>query len=91
MHTLFPNQVSLSLSLALSLSFFLLSLSFSLSLSLSFFSLSLARALSLALSLLRWCYLTGRCAYLPSVTCYRRSIKPPSPPPLSLSLPVSWK
>ena len=24
----------------------------------------------------RWCYLTGRCAYLPSVTCYRQSIKP---------------
>ena len=35
-----------------------------------------------------WCYPTGRCAYLPSVTCYRQSIKtssssssllPPSP------------
>ena len=24
---------------------------------------------------------TGRCAYLPSVTCYRQSIKPPPPPP----------
>ena len=22
-----------------------------------------------------WCYPTGRCAYLPSVTCYRQSIK----------------
>ena len=32
-----------------------------------------------------WCYPTGRCAYLPSVTCYRQSIKPPppSPPPSS--------
>jgi hypothetical protein len=28
-----------------------------------------------------WCYPTGRCAYLPSVTCYRQSIKPPPPPP----------
>jgi len=27
-----------------------------------------------------WCYPTGRCAYLPSVTCYRQSIKPPPPP-----------
>jgi len=33
-----------------------------------------------------WCYPTGRCAYLPSVTCYRQSIKPPPPPPLSLFL-----
>ena len=32
-----------------------------------------------------WCYPTGRCAYLPSVTCYRQSIKPPpSPPPPAL-------
>ena len=35
-----------------------------------------------------WCYPTGRCAYLPSVTCYRQSTKPPPPPPLSLSLPL---
>ena len=28
-----------------------------------------------------WCYPTGRCTYLPSVTCYRQSIKPPPPPP----------
>ena len=28
----------------------------------------------------------GRCAYLPSVTCYRQSIKPPPPPPLPLSV-----
>ena len=28
-----------------------------------------------------WCYPTGRCAYLPSVTRYRQSIKPPPPPP----------
>jgi hypothetical protein len=28
-----------------------------------------------------WCYPTGRCAYLPSVTCYRQSIKPSPPPP----------
>ena len=28
-----------------------------------------------------WCYPTGRCAYLPSVICYRQSIKPPPPPP----------
>ena len=28
-----------------------------------------------------WCYPTGRCAYLPSVTCYRQSIKPPPPSP----------
>ena len=28
-----------------------------------------------------WCSPTGRCAYLPSVTCYRQSIKPPPPPP----------
>ena len=27
-----------------------------------------------------WCYPTGRCAYLPSVTCYRQSIKHPPPP-----------
>ena len=33
-----------------------------------------------------WCYPTGRCAYLLSVTCYRQSIKPP---PLSLSLFLS--
>ena len=31
-----------------------------------------------------WYYPTGRCAYLPSVTCYRQSIKPP-PLPLPLS------
>ena len=41
-----------------------------------------------------WCYPTGRCAYLPSVTCCRQSIKPPPlppppPPPLSLSLSLS--
>ena len=30
---------------------------------------------------------TGRCAYLPSVTCFRQSIKPPPPPhPLLLLL-----
>ena len=27
-----------------------------------------------------WCYPTGRCAYLLSVTCDRQSIKPPPPP-----------
>jgi len=32
------------------------------------------------------CYLTGRCAYLPSVTCYRQSIKPP-PPIINFPLP----
>ena len=32
-----------------------------------------------------WCYPTGRCAYLPSVTCYRQSIKPPPPPPPTLN------
>jgi len=35
-----------------------------------------------------WCYPTGRCAYLPSVTCYRQSIKPPSSS-FSLSLSLS--
>ena len=35
-------------------------------------------------------FATGRCAYLPSVTCYRQSIKsPPPPPPPSLSLSLS--
>ena len=35
-----------------------------------------------------WCYPTGRCVYLPSVICYRHSMKLP-PPPFSLppSLP----
>ena len=36
-----------------------------------------------------WCYPTGRCAYLPSVTCYRQSIKPPPPPPPPLPLSLS--
>ena len=38
-------------------------------------------------SLLGWCHTTGRCAYLPSVICYRQSIKPPPPPPPSCFLP----
>jgi hypothetical protein len=35
-----------------------------------------------------WCHPTGRCSYLPSVICYRQSIKPP-PPPIPLS-PSAW-
>ena len=45
-----------------------------------FFLLSLGGPASLLPSLLGWCYPTGRCAYLPSVICYRQSIKPPPPP-----------
>jgi len=41
-----------------------------------------------------WCYPTGRCTYLPSVTCSRQSIKPPPPPSSSSSSstagPVSY-
>jgi hypothetical protein len=80
--SLFLSEVfSLSLSLSLSEG------SLSLSLSLSEGSLSLW-----ATSAQGWCYPTGCCAYLPSVTCYRQSksllllllsLWPP-PPPLSL-------
>ena len=36
---------------------------------------------------LRWCYPTGRCAYLPSVMRYRQSIKPPPSSLLLVSFP----
>ena len=64
----------------LSVKFLSLSLSLLLSLSLSLSPSPLpysARCRILDRECLGWVYPTGRCAYLPSVTCYRQSLKPP--------------
>ena len=41
-----------------------------------------ARCRILGRECLGWCHPTGRCAYLPSVICYRQSIIPPPPSPV---------